>query len=50
METFRLIEKAQKLTDLELAMLLSFMAEQHCIIESEQANMESLEQELKLVW
>ena len=44
-----LVQKVQELTDLELAMLLSFVAGQHCIITAEQDDLEPLEQELCLV-
>ncbi len=45
----RLVERVQELTDLELAMLLSLLAGQHCIISAEQDDLDSLEQELHLV-
>ena len=44
-----LVERVQELTDLELAMLLSLVAGQHCIITAEQDDLDSLEQELCLV-
>lgn len=44
-----LVERVQELTDLELAMLLSLMAGQHCIVAAEQDDLDSLEQELQLV-
>ena len=44
-----LVERVQELTDLELAMLLSLLASQHCIITAEQDDLDSLEQELQLV-
>ena len=44
-----LVERVQKLTDLELAMLLSLVAGQHCIITAEQDDLDPLEQELHLV-
>lgn len=49
METSRLVERVQELTDLELAMLLCLMAGEHCIIQTEGNDMEPLEQELQLV-
>ncbi len=49
MENFRLVEEIQELTDLELAMLLCLVADQSCIIQTEQDDIESLEQELQLV-
>ncbi|KAF6222159.1 hypothetical protein HO133_001245 [Letharia lupina] len=44
-----LVERVQELTDLELAMLLSLVAGQHCIVAAEQDDLDSLEQELQLV-
>ena len=44
-----LVEKVQQLTDLELAILLSLIAGQHCIITAGPDDMDSLEQELDLV-
>ena len=44
-----LVQRVQELTDLELAMLLSFVAGQHCIITAEKDDLEPLEQELCLV-
>lgn len=44
-----LVERVQELTDLELAMLLSLVSGQHCIIKAEQEDLDSLEQELQLV-
>ena len=49
MEPSGLVQRVQELTDLELAMLLSFVAGQHCIITAEQDDLEPLEQELCLV-
>lgn len=49
MDPSGLVEKVQELTDLELAMLLSLVAGQHCIITAERDDLESLEQELHLV-
>ena len=49
MDHSQLIERVQELTDLELAMLLSLLAGQHCIITAEQDDLVSLEQELQLV-
>lgn len=49
MEESELVEKAQELTDLELALLVSLIARQHCIIQAEEESLGSLEQELKLV-
>ena len=44
-----LLERVQELTDLELAMLLSLVADQHCIITAEPEDEGLLEQELQLV-
>jgi hypothetical protein len=49
MESSRLVERVQELTDLELAILLCLVADQSCIIQTDQDDMESLEQELQLV-
>ena len=49
MENTDLVEKIQELTDLELAVLLSLVASQHCIIQAEEASLDSLEEELRLV-
>lgn len=49
MEATGLVEKIQELTDLELAVLLSLVASQHCIIQTEEDSLDSLEQELRLV-
>ena len=42
-------EKVQGLSDLELAVLLSLIAGQHCIIETEKDALDTLAEELKLV-
>ena len=49
MDASRLVERVQELTDLELAMLLSLVAGQHCIITAEQDDLDPLEHELHLV-
>ncbi|KAF3046280.1 hypothetical protein E8E11_003533 [Didymella keratinophila] len=51
METLhdRLVEKVQTLSDLELAALVCLVAEQHCIIETEEQLLDTVESELKLV-
>lgn len=41
--------KAQELTDLELALLISLVAGQHCIIQAEEESLDPLQQELQLV-
>ena len=45
----RLVEKVQTLSDLELAVLICLIAEQHCIIQTEHELLEKVEEELKLV-
>lgn len=49
MESTELIEKIQALTDLELAILLSLVAGQHCLIETEPDSIQLAFQELQLV-
>lgn len=49
MEEISLIERIQDLTDLELALLLSLVAGEHCIIQTEEEALDSLEEELELV-
>lgn len=49
MNTSGLVERVQELTDLELAILLSLMADKHCIITAEPDDLDLLEQELHLV-
>lgn len=49
MEPTGLVAKIQGLTDLELAILLSLVAGQHCLIETESEALEPASQELQLV-
>lgn len=49
MEASKLVARVQEFTDLELAILLCLVAAEHCIIEAEQDDKRSLEQELQLV-
>lgn len=49
MEGSGLIERIQELTDLELALLLSLVAGEHCIIQTEEEALDPLEEELELV-
>lgn len=49
MEDPGLIERAQELTDLELALLVSLVAGQHCLIETKEEGLYSLQQEIKFV-
>lgn len=44
-----MVEKVQELSDVELAVLLSLMANQHCMIQTEDEALPSLESELRLV-
>ena len=50
MENATLVERVQELTDLELAILMSLVVGQHCIIQTDAEHLESLQQELQLVW
>lgn len=45
----RIAEKVQGLSDLELAVLVCLVAEQHCIIEAEKKEVNDVQEELKLV-
>lgn len=45
----RLVEKVQALSDIELAVLVCLVAEQHCIIEAEKEGLNDVQEELKLV-
>jgi hypothetical protein len=49
MEDSSLIAKIQQLTDLELALLVSLVAGQHCLIEAEHEALNQLQQEIQLV-
>lgn len=44
-----LLSKIHDLSDLELAALLSLIAQEHCIIDTEPASLDDLVQELELV-
>ena len=44
-----LLEKIHELSDLELAALLCFVAQEHCIIDTEPDALDELVQELELV-
>ncbi|TID19011.1 hypothetical protein E2P81_ATG05987 [Venturia nashicola] len=48
-ETSRLVSKVQELGDIELAALLCFIAQEHCIIEADEEELENVEQELGLI-
>ncbi|KAL8998285.1 MAG: hypothetical protein Q9169_002599 [Polycauliona sp. 2 TL-2023] len=43
-----LVHKVEELTDLELALLLSFVANEHCLIRTEEDALESLQHEIQL--
>jgi hypothetical protein len=45
----RITEKVQALSDLELAVLICLVADQHCIIEAEKELLHDVQEELKLV-
>ena len=49
MEPTGLVEKIRGLTDLELAILISVVAGQHCLIDTEEDAVEPTSQELQLV-
>jgi hypothetical protein len=48
-ESDRLTEKVQTLSDLELAVLICLVADQHCIIEAEKELVGDVREELELV-
>lgn len=48
-DTSYMAEKVKELTDIELAILLSLLANQHCMIQTEDDALHSLENELRLV-
>ena len=48
-EAARLTDKVLELGDVELAALLCFVAEEHCIVEAETAELNNVEKELRLV-
>ena len=49
MDCSTLVEKAQGLSDIELAILLCLMARQHCIIRTDPGSIHSLTEEVQLV-
>ena len=49
MNSSELVGKIQELSDLELAILLSLVAGEHCLIETEHEALDSTCQELQLV-
>jgi hypothetical protein len=48
-DTHSLIEKAQELSDLELAVLLCLVSNEHCIIEAEPQDLDKAERELQSI-
>ena len=49
MEDEELTHRAHKLTDIELALLLSLVARQHCLLETDKKHIDNLEAEIQLV-
>lgn len=49
MDEQALLERIQDLTDLELAVLLSLVAQHHCLIETRDGTLDDLAAELALV-
>lgn len=49
MSSGQVFHKVEELSDLELALLLSLVANEHCLIRSGKGFIESLGQELQLV-
>ena len=49
MELSAVVEKAQGLSDIELAILLCLMASQHCIIRTARDTLLALREEVQLV-
>ncbi|KAL8653738.1 MAG: hypothetical protein Q9210_001925 [Variospora velana] len=49
MSSGELLRKVEELSDLELALLLSLVANEHCVIHSEKESLELLGQELQLI-
>ena len=45
----KLSEKGQRLTDIELAVLLSLVASQSCIIQTEDGGVDAVKDEIQLV-
>ena len=45
----RITEKVQALSDIELAILICLITEQHCIIEAERQTLDFLVQEIQVV-
>lgn len=49
MEYDKVFDKLEELTDLETAVLLCIVADEHCIIDTERTVIDDLESELKFV-
>lgn len=49
MSPLNLVHRVEELTDLELALLLSFVANEHCLIRTEEEALDSLQHEIQLV-
>ena len=49
MSARELVNRVEELTDLELALLLSFVANEHCLIRTEEEALDSLQHEIQLV-
>ena len=49
MDYVDLVQHVQELNDIELAMLLSMVAQKHCMLEAEQHLLDMLELEIKSV-
>lgn len=49
MSSTELVQKVEDLSDLELALLLCFVANEHCLIWTEEEALDSLQRELQLV-
>lgn len=44
-----LVHRVEEFTDLELALLLSFVANEHCLIRTQEEALRSLQHEIQLV-
>lgn len=49
MSPLSLVHRVEELTDLELALLLSFVANEHFLIRTEEEALDSLQHEIQLV-
>ena len=48
-EMERVVAQVQELTDIELALLICLIANEHCIIQTEKESLDALQDELQLV-